>query len=78
MIQYTVMPLDVVMSGMEDMKDHPMEVSVNGITMQVQPINATQASIVRIISPNPQDYLNPQYSPGRVIAFQPVISNSPE
>lgn len=78
MIQYTVMPLDVVMNGIDEMKDHPMEVSVNGITMQVQPINATQATIVRLISPNPQDYLNPQYSPGRIIAFQPVFSNAAE
>ncbi|MFE5319540.1 YlzJ-like family protein [Paenibacillus sp. NPDC056579] len=73
MIQYTVMPLEVVMEGIENMESNQMEIVVNGISMQVQPLNANQASIVRIISCNPQDFMNPQYSPGRVIEFQPTI-----
>lgn len=73
MIHYTILPLEAVMDGIEDMAANSIEVTVNGITMQVQPLNATQASIVRIISPNPQDYLNPQYSPGKVITFQPTV-----
>ncbi|OXM84729.1 YlzJ-like family protein [Paenibacillus rigui] len=73
MIHYTVLPLDAVMDGIETMEASTIEVTMNGITMQVQPMNATQASIVRILSPNPQDYLNPLYSPGRVIQFQLVL-----
>jgi hypothetical protein len=73
MTHYTILPLEAVMDGIEEMKSTSMEVMINGITMQVQPLNASQASIVRIISPNPQDYLNPLYSPGRVIEWRPVI-----
>ncbi|TDF98169.1 YlzJ-like family protein [Paenibacillus piri] len=73
MIHYTVLPLEVVLEGIEQMEDTSIQLTVNGITMQVQPINATQASIIRITSCNPQHYLNPQYSPGRIIEFQPVI-----
>ncbi|MBE1446463.1 YlzJ-like family protein [Paenibacillus sp. OAS669] len=73
MIHYTILPLDVVMEGIEELEDNSMEIVLNGITMQVQPLNSNQATIVRLISGNPQDYLNPQYTPGRVIEFQPKI-----
>ena len=73
MIHYTVLPLEVVMEGIEEMKADQMEIVMNGVTMQVKPLNSNQAAIVRLISGNPQDYLNPQYAPGRVIEFQPVF-----
>ncbi|WP_282941910.1 YlzJ-like family protein [Paenibacillus sp. RC67] len=73
MIHYTVMPLEVVMEGIEEMEANQVEIVVNGVTMQVQPLNSNQATIVRLISGNPQDYLNPQYTPGRIIEFQPVF-----
>lgn len=73
MIHYTVLPLEMVMDGIDKMESNQMEIVVNGISMQVQPLNATQATIVRIISCNPQDFMNPQYSPGRVIEFQPSL-----
>ncbi|MCR8630751.1 YlzJ-like family protein [Paenibacillus radicis (ex Xue et al. 2023)] len=72
MIHYTVLPMEVVMEGIEEMEVTSVEIVMNGIMMQVQPLNSTQATIVRITSCNPQDYLNPQYSPGRIIEFQPV------
>lgn len=75
MIHYTILPLDKVLEGMEDLESGPqsLEIVMNGVIMQVQPINQTQATIVRLISCNPQDFLNPQYAPGRLIEFQPVF-----
>ncbi|MCS7461834.1 YlzJ-like family protein [Paenibacillus doosanensis] len=73
MIHYTVMPLDVVMEGIDKLEANHMEIVMNGITMQVQPMNANQAAIVRIISCNPQDYMHPEYAPGRIIEFHPTI-----
>lgn len=74
MIHYTVLPLEAVLEGI-DHEDfpRPIEIAVNGVAMEVQPINAQQATIVRLISCNPQDYLNPQYAPGRMIEFQPIL-----
>lgn len=74
MIHYTVLPLEAVMEGI-DHEDfpRPVEIVMNGVTMQVHPINARQARIVRLISCNLQDYLNPQYAPGRMIEFQPFL-----
>jgi hypothetical protein len=74
MIYYTTMPMDVVMEGFEQReKPRYYEISLNGVRMQVQAINERQASIVRILSGNPQDYLNPNYAPGTLIEFEPVI-----
>ncbi|TBL77787.1 YlzJ-like family protein [Paenibacillus thalictri] len=75
MIYYSTMPLEVVMEGFEQ-REQPkyFDITLNGIQMQVQAINERQASIVRIISANPQDYLNPNYAPGKLIEFQPVFN----
>jgi hypothetical protein len=73
MTLYTIMPLEVVLNGLEQMEPCTVELMVKGVAVEVQPLNATQAAIIRIRSGNPQDYLNPDYTPGRVIDFQPVI-----
>ncbi|TVY10599.1 YlzJ-like family protein [Paenibacillus cremeus] len=74
MIHYSILPYETVMQGVEDVET-PVEIVINGVTMQVQQINPHQATIVRLLSCNPQDYLNPQYAPGRLIEFQPVFAN---
>ncbi|MCZ8512308.1 YlzJ-like family protein [Paenibacillus filicis] len=73
MTHYTILPMDAVLEGLEEMdKTQTLEISVDGVTMQVQPLNQRQASIVRLISCNPQDFLNPRFAPGRLIEFEPV------
>ncbi|UUZ85975.1 YlzJ-like family protein [Paenibacillus sp. P26] len=75
MTHYTILPMDAVLDGIEDVgRVRTVELVVNGVTMEVQPINQQQASIVRLISCNPQDFLNPRFAPGRLIEFQPVPS----
>ncbi|MCZ8519994.1 MULTISPECIES: YlzJ-like family protein [Paenibacillus] len=73
MTHYTILPLEAVMEGWGETEvQQPVEIVMNGVMMQVQPLNGQQASIVRLLSCNPQDYLNPQYAPGRLIEFQPM------
>ncbi|AEI44277.1 YlzJ-like family protein [Paenibacillus mucilaginosus] len=72
MSHYTILPIEAVMEGIESEIQAPVEIVMNGVMMQVQPLNGQQATIVRLLSGNPQDYLNPQFSPGRLIEFQPV------
>lgn len=75
MTLYTIIPMETVLAGMDKVEQEEyVEVSINGVTMQIKPINAQQASIVRLLSGNPQDYLNPQYAPGRIIEFQAVVN----
>ncbi|MCU6795395.1 MULTISPECIES: YlzJ-like family protein [Paenibacillus] len=73
MTLYTIMPMEVVMSGLDSMDTASMDIKVNGVELEVQQLNATQATIVRLRSGNPQDYLNPNYSPGKIVEFRPVF-----
>ncbi|MDP5273501.1 YlzJ-like family protein [Chengkuizengella axinellae] len=72
MIMYSIVPLDDIIEGIEN-NEPSQEIELDGVIMQVQPMNSYQARIVRLISPNPQDYLNPAYSPGQTIYFHPHI-----
>lgn len=71
MIHYTPLPLEDVFAGWDRSSPEPQEIIVNGVTMQVEPLNVKEAKIVRIISSNPQDFLNPTYQPGKTISFIP-------
>jgi hypothetical protein len=73
MIHYTAIPLETVFEGFEENKPVYMTANINGIEMQLEALNPRQARIVRLLSPNPQDYLLSCYSPGTVIDFVPQI-----
>lgn len=74
MTLYTPVPLETVFEGMEEYKPQYMDIRINGIEMQVERVNGMQARVVRLLSGNPNDYLNPAYCPGAIIEFQPTIS----
>jgi hypothetical protein len=73
MTLYTIYPEDQVLSGIDDIKATTQEITVGGMSMEVDPVNNYQAKIVRLFSPNPQDYLNPKYAPGQMIHFSPTV-----
>lgn len=72
MIVYTAMPLERVFDGMDENR-RLKEIQVEGMTMLVEPISPDQGKIVRLISSNPNDYLNMRYEPGQKIYFRPEI-----
>ena len=47
----------------------PVDIAIADITMQVEPVSATEARIVRLVSPRAEDYLNPAFAPGRMIRY---------
>jgi hypothetical protein len=73
MTLYTIMPDEVVWAGQESWQPEYMDVEINGISMQVERLNASQARVVRLYSGNVQDYLNPAYAPGSMLEFQPFF-----
>lgn len=72
MILYTAVSPETVLEGIDTYQPEYIEIKLNGLDVQVEMLNGTQARIVRLLSPNPNDYLNPSYSPGTVIEFQPT------
>lgn len=73
MTLYTIIPEETVLQGYEEFVPNYLEIQLNGITMQVEMMNGHQAKIVRLLSCNANDYLNPAYSPGSVLEFQPTF-----
>ncbi len=73
MTLYTIMPDEVIWAGQESFQPEYMDVEINGISMQVERLNASQARVVRLYSSNVQDYLNPAYAPGSMLEFQPFF-----
>jgi hypothetical protein len=75
MIIYSALPLELIFQNEENASYESMEIQMNGVTMLVQPCGTNEARIVRLISPNPYDYMNPAYAPGQKIYFRPEFSN---
>lgn len=73
MIHYTPLPLEDVFAGWDRSPKALRQIVVDGITMQVEPINEQEAKIVRIISSDPKHYLDPTLAPGQLISFTPTL-----
>ncbi|MFO7264429.1 MAG: YlzJ-like family protein [Bacillota bacterium] len=71
MIIYSAIPVEYILEGM-DQERHFQEVRIDDVTMIIEPVTPTQYRIVRLLSPNPQDYLHAKYTPGTVIHFRPT------
>lgn len=73
MTLYTPYPIEEVLKG-QDQEQAPIEeIQLNGLLFQVRRFDQQHAVIERLISSNPQDYLNPKYAPGQVIALKPSL-----
>ncbi|MGO0061656.1 YlzJ-like family protein [Brevibacillus fluminis] len=74
MIMYTTMPLEYIFENQEAVeKQSVQELSFGDVTMMVEPTGTFEGKIIRLISPNPQDYLNPRFAPGQKIYFRPDL-----
>lgn len=75
MIIHSTIPMEVIFENNEKVNKQDIhEVQFGHATMLVEPISSYEGRIVRLISPNPQDYLNPRFAPGEIIAFRPDMS----
>jgi hypothetical protein len=68
---HSIMPMEVIFAGLEQQTYNYVEVTVGGISMQVEIVGVNQAKVVRLLSCRPDDYLNPAYTPGTIIYYQP-------
>jgi hypothetical protein len=71
MIIHSIIPMEVIFTGMEQQTYNYVEVIVEGIAMQVERVGVNQAKIVRLLSCRPDDFINPAYTPGTIIYYQP-------
>jgi hypothetical protein len=65
---YTVLPPDEVMRQGEAESPHYFTIQMDGRTFVMESVNG-HARIVRLVSTNPADYLNPEWQPGKQVGF---------
>lgn len=70
-ILWTAMPLEVVLAGLEPALPTALEMAVEGRLVQVLPAGDGTGTLQRLLSPNPADYLDPRWQPGRVVPLSP-------
>ena len=73
---WTIVPMDKVFEEASKMESPLREISRQGITMMVREGEEGTGIIERIISPNPQDYLRPEWQPGSVVGLGPRQGSS--
>lgn len=77
MILHTVLPDQAVLEGQEELEAQvkkQRETQVNGHQLVVEPVSDSECKIVRLISGDPQAYLDARYQPGTILPMTPDLS----
>ncbi len=70
MILYTIVPVEAVLEGNDSFEPVYDELPwKDGGTLLVEQCGLKKARIVRLLSSNPADYLDPAVQPGSIIEF---------
>jgi len=64
---YTIIPIEDVLEGLDESPPPTVDVAVHGVLLQVEPLTHFSGRVQRLISSDPQAYLNPQYQPGTIL-----------
>lgn len=68
MVLYTIYPPEVVLQAAEESKPGYFTVDFEGRTFVLELVDG-QARLVRLLSMDPSDYLNPLWQPGTKVGF---------
>lgn len=72
MLLYTIIPMEYIFGEDEETnansQSQEFELVKNGVTFLVQPMEGGRGKINRVISSDPQDYLNPDWQPGSIMS----------
>lgn len=69
MILHTTIPEQLIFSNEEIKESKEMMVNYRGIPIVVERMNHDQMKICRILSTNPNDYLQTELTPGTIISL---------
>lgn len=69
-ILWTAMPVEMVVNGLEPQPPAAMEMMVEGRLLQVLPGQNGRGTVQRLLSTDPQDYLDPRWQPGAAVSLE--------
>lgn len=68
---YTIVPSEAIFGwdgeGEEEGSSHELAIEVQGVQMLIEPAGTGCGRVRRILSTNPQVYLDPRWQPGEMI-----------
>ncbi|WP_088105147.1 YlzJ-like family protein [Halalkalibacter urbisdiaboli] len=73
MILYTMMPHEMIFPQEEQAYSTYQTIPCEDGQLIVEQLNASQYKVVRLISGNPMNYLNKNYTPGTIIQAKPQL-----
>jgi hypothetical protein len=72
-IHYSVIPCEVTYYEKEKEAKKQRQIELDGVSLLVEVDQEQRATIVQVLSPNPQVYLDERFQPGRQIYLFPKI-----
>lgn len=73
MIHYTILPDELIFYDPELQHSKQKRIEIDGVLLLVEQTSEHQATIVQLLSPDPQDFLNPRFQPGKQLGLFPKI-----
>ncbi len=72
MIIWSIVPPDIMFNTSEHSPSYE-EIKYNGLTCVVEKISPTQCKIIRLLTTNPNDYLQIELQPGALLTYEPNV-----
>ena len=69
MILYTPLPMEQVLEGHDHPVASPLELTIEGKQLLVEPMGNGEGRVVRLLSTDPADFLDQRFLPGGRIVF---------
>lgn len=69
MILYTPLPMEQVLEGHDHPVATPLELTIEGKQLLVEPLSNGEGRVVRLLSTDPADFLDQRFLPGGRIVF---------
>ncbi|BBI34374.1 YlzJ-like family protein [Cohnella abietis] len=76
MTLYTAMPLELVLDGIQNTPGPFVEVTIQGVTLQLVPVAPGIGRIERLLSAPLNSYLQSHFTPGQTICYYPTSEPS--
>jgi hypothetical protein len=73
MILYTIMPDELIYETPQEEYSKQSVVNYDGVSMVVEQVSNSQCRIVRLLTTDPQAYLNDVYRPGTTFELKPTL-----
>ena len=70
---YTPLALEDVLTEKDSQESNFQEIEMEGKKLIVEPVGDYEVKVTKLISSDPNDYLDNRFQPGNIITYLPVM-----